>query len=62
MHRPAAALLLTATTLALLAPPAPYARQPEPQPFAAQGIPAVPLPDAPVTYAPRRENASGSRW
>ncbi len=57
MHRPAAALLLTAATLALLAPPAPYAQQPEPQPFAAQGIPAVPLPDAPVTY----DTAAGER-
>ena len=57
MHRPAAALLLTATTLALLAPPAPYAQQPEPQPFAAQGIPAVALPDAPVTY----DTAAGER-
>ena len=56
MHRPAA-LLATATTLALLAPPAPHAQEPEPQPFAAQGIPAVPLPDAPVVY----DTAAGQR-
>ena len=56
MHRPAAALLLTAT-LALLAPPAPYAQEREPQPFAAQGIPAVPLPDAPVVH----DTAAGQR-
>ena len=56
MHRPAA-LLLIATTLALLAPPAPDAQEPEPQPFAAQGIPAVPLPDAPLVY----DTAAGER-
>ena len=56
MNRPAAALLLTAT-LALLAPPAPYAQEREPQPFAAQGIPAVPLPDAPVVH----DTAAGQR-
>ena len=56
MHRPAA-LLVTATTLAFLAPPAPHAQVPEPQPFAAQGIPAVALPDAPVVY----DTAAGER-
>ena len=56
MHRPTA-LLLTATTLALLAPPAPDAQEREPQPFAAQGIPAVPLPDAPLVY----DTAAGER-
>ena len=56
MHRPAA-LLLTATTLPLLAPPAPCAQEREPQPFAAQGIPAVPLPDAPLVY----DTAAGER-
>ncbi len=54
MHR-AAVLLLTATTLALPAPPALYAQAG--QGFAAEGIPAVPLPDAPVVY----DTAAGQR-
>ena len=53
-------VLLTATTFVLLSMPAPAAQQadaqefapqrPEPQPFAADGIPSVPLPDEPVVY------------
>ena len=53
MHR-AAVLLLTAIP-AFLTPLAPHAQ--EPQPFAAGGIPAVPLPDAPVDY----DTAAGQR-
>ena len=64
MNRPTAVILTTAT-LALLpttTPAAqqpavqqsdaqqPDARQPDPEPFAADGIPAAPLPDAPVVY------------
>ena len=54
MHR-ATALLLTATALGLPEPPASYAQ--EGQGFAAEGIPAVPLPDAPVVY----DTAAGQR-
>ena len=50
------AVLFAALAVVIL-PLAPDARQPEPQPFAAQGIPAVPLPDAPVTY----DTAAGER-
>ena len=56
MHRPAA-LLAAAATLALPAPPATAAQEPEPPPFAADGIPAAPLPDAPVVY----DTAAGNR-
>ena len=54
MHR-AAVLLLTATALGLPGPPAAYAQGG--QGFAAEGIPAVPLPDAPVVY----DTAAGQR-
>ena len=49
---------LSVTLLALVAPPA-LAQQdaPEPEPFAAGGIPRVPLPDAPIVY----DTASGQR-
>ena len=56
MHRPAA-LLAAAATLALPAPPAAAGQEREPPPFAADGIPAAPLPDAPVVY----DTAAGSR-
>lgn len=56
MHRPAV-LLAAAATLALPAPPAPAAQEREPPPFAAGGIPAAPLPDAPVVY----DTAAGRR-
>ncbi|MCY4505908.1 MAG: PQQ-dependent sugar dehydrogenase, partial [Acidobacteria bacterium] len=56
MHR--STLLLPAlTTLALMAPSAPNAQERQAQPFAAEGIPAVPLPDAPVVY----DTAAGQR-
>ena len=54
MHRPAA-LLPTLTTLALLAATAAKAQPGDP--FAAEGIPAVPLPAAPVVY----DTAAGQR-
>ena len=60
MHRPAA-LLATATILTLAAPAAPSVQEPEPPPFAAEGIPAAPLPNAPVVYDTAAGNASGSR-
>ena len=56
MHRyalPLAAL----TTLVLAAAAAPHAQERQAQPFAAEGIPAVPLPDAPVVY----DTAAGQR-
>ena len=51
--------LLTAALLALVAPPALGAQQddPEAEPFAAEGIPAVPLPDGPREY----DTATGQR-
>ena len=51
--------LLAATLLAFVAPPALGAQQdaPEPEPFAADGIPAVPLPDGPLEY----DTATGQR-
>lgn len=53
--------LLTATLLALVCSTAPGAQQdgpdPEPEPFTAEGIPAVPLPDGPREY----DTASGQR-
>ncbi len=57
MNRPTA--LLAATLLALVAPPAPGAQQDAPaaEPFAAEGIPAVPLPDGPRVY----DTATGQR-
>ena len=56
MHR-SALLLAGLTTLALMAPSAPNAQETQAQPFAAEGIPAVPLPDAPVVY----DTAAGLR-
>lgn len=56
MHRPAV-LLATAATLALPAPPAAAAQERDPTPFAAEGIPAAPLPDAPIVY----DTAAGHR-
>ncbi len=56
MHR-SALLLAGLTTLALMAPSAPNAQEAQAQPFAAEGIPAVPLPDAPVVY----DTAAGLR-
>ena len=46
------AVLLTATLVMLstAAPDAQQPAQPEPEPFAADGIPPVPLPDEPVVY------------
>ena len=57
MNRPLA--LVAATLLALVASPALGGQQddPEPVPFAAGGIPAVPLPDGPVEY----DTATGQR-
>ena len=57
MNRPTA--LLAATLLALVATPAPGAQQdaPDAEPFAAEGIPAVPLPDGPRVY----DTATGQR-
>ena len=52
-----AARLLIATILALAAPAAPSAQDREPAPFVAEGIPATPLPDAPVVY----DTAEGQR-
>ena len=54
--RPAAALV---ALVALVAPPALAAQQdaPEPESFAAEGIPAVPLPDGPREY----DTATGQR-
>ena len=56
MLRPVA-LFVTAAALAPSAPAAPAAQAPEPTPFAAEGIPRVPLPDAPVVY----DTAAGQR-
>ncbi len=56
MHR-SARLLAALTTLVLAAPAVPHAQERQAQPFAAEGIPAVPLPDAPVVY----DTAAGQR-
>ena len=56
MHR-SALLLAALTTLSLAAAPASHAQERQAQPFAAEGIPAVPLPDAPVVY----DTAAGQR-
>ena len=56
MNRPIAAIL-TATTLVMLPPHVLDAQQPEGEPFAADGILAVPLPDPPVVYRTAERHA-----
>ena len=50
-------VVLFAALAVVILPLAPHAQEREPQPFAAQGIPAVPLPDAPLVY----DTAAGER-
>ncbi len=49
MHR-FIAVLVGATLLVMLASYVLDAQQPDAEPFAAEGIPVVPLPDPPVEY------------
>ncbi len=53
----AIAPILTVTALVALLPPVLVAQEPQPEPFAAGGIPLVALPDPPVVYHTAEEQA-----